>query len=61
MKVKNEYTDTKELVEECMEIASDWGDRVRRGVHPQGPDPFDGQAFPVLALRGELPVLVLRV
>ena len=25
MKVKNEYTDTKELVEECMEIADDLG------------------------------------
>lgn len=25
MKVKDQYTDTKELVEECMDIASDFG------------------------------------
>ena len=25
MKVKDEYTDTKGLVQECMDIASDWG------------------------------------
>ena len=25
MKVKDEFTDTKALVEECMDIASDWG------------------------------------
>lgn len=25
MKVKDKYTDTKELVEECMEIAGDFG------------------------------------
>lgn len=24
MKVKDKYTDTKELVKECMDIASDW-------------------------------------
>lgn len=25
MKVKDEYTDTKELVQECMDIADEWG------------------------------------
>lgn len=25
MKVKDEYTDTKDLVQDCMDIASDWG------------------------------------
>lgn len=24
MKVKDKYTDTKELVQECMDLASDW-------------------------------------
>lgn len=24
MKVKDEYTDTKELVQECMDLAGDW-------------------------------------
>lgn len=25
MKIKDEYTDTKGLVQECMDIANDWG------------------------------------
>lgn len=25
MKIKDEYTDTKELVQDCMDIANDWG------------------------------------